>query len=148
MASTRELVRLGPCPPRANKPSLWRCARWPSCSLMNFRVEQGHINLFDFDACCAHFRAYEIATFLHVFGPLPPEPKRRVYDLLLDGYSRARPLEPELLLQIPRFAHLRLLYSFLVFAGEWGFEHLSPEQEAYFQLRRRLLAGPWIWPES
>lgn len=36
----------------------------------------------------------------------------------------------------------------LVFGQEWGFESLSAEQETYFDLRRRLLSGPWIWPES
>jgi Ser/Thr protein kinase RdoA (MazF antagonist) len=116
-------------------------------TLMNFRLEQGRIALFDFDACCTHFRAYELATFLHVFGPLPAAQKRRVYDLVLDGYSRAQPLDAELLGQIPRFGHLRLLYSFLVFAQERGFEQLSAEQEADFERRRRVLAGPWIWPE-
>jgi amicoumacin kinase len=116
-------------------------------TLMNFRVEQGRIGLFDFDACCAHFHAYELATFLHVFGPLPQDARRRVYDAVLDGYSRARPVGVELLRQIPRFGQLRLLYSFLVFAQEWGFDRLSAEQHAYFELRRRLLAGPPVWPE-
>lgn len=104
--------------------------------------------MFDFDASCVHFRAYEIATFLHVFGPLPADHKRRIYDSVLAGYGEVRPIDRELQRQIPRFAQLRLLYSYLVFAQEWGFDSLSPEQEAYFELRRRLLHGPWIWPES
>jgi Ser/Thr protein kinase RdoA (MazF antagonist) len=117
-------------------------------TLMNFRVDRGELCLFDFDASCAHFRAYEIATFLHVFGPLPAEPRRRVYDLVLDGYASARPLGAELVAQIPLFARMRLLDSFLVFAQEWGFDQLSPEQHAYFELRRRLLAGPPVWPSG
>ena len=35
--------------------------------------------------------------------------------------------DQQLIHQIPVFAKMRLLYSFLVFAMEWGFEDLSPE---------------------
>jgi hypothetical protein len=41
---------------------------------------------------------------------------------------------------------MRLLYSFLVFAEEWGFEGLSAPQQAYFAARRRLFGAAPTWP--
>jgi len=40
---------------------------------------------------------------------------------------------------------LRLLYSFLVFAEEWGFDNLTAQQEAYFEQRRRAFSRESVW---
>jgi Ser/Thr protein kinase RdoA (MazF antagonist) len=116
-------------------------------TVANLRFALPEIGLFDFDSCCRHWRAYEMAAFLHYFGGRAHAARRAIYDAFLDGYQEILPATPELRRQIPRFAKMRLLYSFLVFAEEWGFRDLDPGQEAYFALRRRLFGAPSVWPE-
>jgi len=115
-------------------------------TIMNLRILDGQISLFDFDSCCEHWYAYEIATFLHYFGGQDPAARRRIHDEVLSGYAEVAEPHPGLVESIPRFGQMRLLYSFLVFAEEWGFENLTPEQESYFALRRRLFTQPPTWP--
>ena len=116
-------------------------------TLANLRIEGDHIMLFDLDSCCAHWRAYEIATFLHFFGARP-DLRSLAYHRLLDGYAQVISPNRNLLEQIPMFGKMRLLYSFLVFAAEWGFENLTDEQESYFALRRGLFRGEPLWPST
>lgn len=116
-------------------------------TVANLRFAPGNIHLFDFDASCDHWYAYELAAFLHLFGINPPEQRRKVYDALLSGYSSITPLPPGVLEQIPIFAKMRLLYSYLMAVLEWGFQNLSEKQEAYFEHRRRLFKQPSVWPE-
>ena len=114
-------------------------------TIANLRIDGTAINLFDLDSCCFHWHACEVAAFLHYFGA-----RRSLRDLayhrVLEGYAQIRPTQADFLEQIPMFGKMRLLYSFLVFAQEWGFEDLTLEQEAYFDLRRRLFAGGPLWP--
>ncbi len=114
----------------------------------NLRINGGEISLFDFDACCEHWYAYEIAAFLHFFGARDPAARQTAYDHFLAGYADARPVTAAMIGQIPLFGKLRLLYSFLVFAQEWGFEDLSEHQQRYFEIRRKLFLAPPTWPGS
>jgi Ser/Thr protein kinase RdoA (MazF antagonist) len=115
-------------------------------TIANLRIEGPRITLFDFDACCPHWRAYEIAAFLHYFGARDARTRQLAFDHVLQGYDEAHPVSPALIQQIPMFGKMRLLYSFLVFAEEWGWENLAPEQQAYFAVRRGLFASPPTWP--
>jgi Ser/Thr protein kinase RdoA (MazF antagonist) len=114
-------------------------------TINNLRIQDGAIAVFDFDSCCEHWYAYEIAAFLHYFGGQDDETRRLAYCSVLDGYARTGSLTAEMLGQIPPFGKMRLLFSFLVFAQEWGFHELSPQQETYFALRRRLFQAPPTW---
>ncbi len=114
-------------------------------TIANLRIQGDYINLFDFDSCCDHWYAYEIAMFLHYFGARP-EMRRTAYESVLDGYGETRTVDTTLLGQIPVFGKMRLLYSFLVFAEEWGFERLSEQRRAYFDVRRRLFQAVPTWP--
>jgi Ser/Thr protein kinase RdoA (MazF antagonist) len=115
-------------------------------TLMNLRILPDRVTAFDFDSSCEHWRAYDLACFLHYFGARPEAERMFAYDSFLTGYSELRVLDPSLIQQLPRFGKMRLLYSFLVFGREWGFDDLTPEQEAYFEVRRRLFSAPPTWP--
>lgn len=117
-------------------------------TLMNLRIVPGRVTAFDFDSSCEHWRAYDLACFLHYFGTRPENERMVAYDAFLSGYSQLRVLDARLVRQVPRFGKMRLLYSFLVFAREWGFHNLTPKQEEYFQVRRRLFSGPPTWPDG
>jgi Ser/Thr protein kinase RdoA (MazF antagonist) len=115
-------------------------------TIMNLRAADGRVTAFDFDAACRHWRAHDLACFLHYFGARSESDRMLAYDRFLAGYSALRALGSDVVGQIPLFGQMRLLYSFLVFAKEWGFEDLSPDQQAYFDVRRRLFAQPPTWP--
>ena len=117
-------------------------------TIMNLRILPRRVTAFDFDASCEHWRAYDIACFLHFFGARPERERMLAYGSFLSGYAEARMLDRDVLEQIPMFGKMRLLYSYLVFAKEWGFENLTPEQERYFEVRRRLFVEPPTWPGS
>jgi Ser/Thr protein kinase RdoA (MazF antagonist) len=115
-------------------------------TIVNMRVAPRHITLFDFDACCEHWYAYEIATFLHYFGGQDAPRRKQAYDCFLEGYAQTGAVDERVLSQVPLFGKMRLLYSFLVFAEAWGFQGLTPEQHSYFERRRRLFGMPPAWP--
>lgn len=115
-------------------------------TIMNLRAVPGQVTAFDFDSSCRHWRAYDLACFLHYFGARAERDRMFAYDRFLEGYAALRPLTSGAVAQIPLFGKMRILYSFLVFAKEWGFEGLRPEQHAYFDLRRKLFAEPPTWP--
>lgn len=116
-------------------------------TIVNFRIGRSGLCLFDFDSCCRHWRAYEIAAFLHYFGGRDSGTRRRAYDNVLAGYVQNASLPSEVVEQIPMFGKMRLLYSFLVSAEEWGFENLTSEQRAYFDLRRRAFSAESVWSQ-
>jgi len=117
-------------------------------NIANMRFSGCDITLFDFDACCRHWYAYDIALFLHYFGARNEDARKQAYESFLSGYSQTSPLDEAMINQIPLFGKMRLLFSYLVFAEEWGFEDLNENQEKYFELRRRLFAQPPTWPYS
>jgi amicoumacin kinase len=114
-------------------------------TILNMRFLPERVTLFDFDSCGEHWYGYELATFLHYFGGQDAASRRQAYDDVLDGYTETAAPDARTLAALPLFGKMRLLYSFLVFAEEWGFEGLSPEQEAYFALRRRLFGEAPTW---
>ncbi len=115
-------------------------------TILNMRIDGTRVTLFDFDSCCEHWYGYEIATFLHYFGGLDVTARSEAYREVLAGYAASTPLDDRAIAAIPLFGKMRLLYSFLVFAETWGFEDLSPEQDGYFALRRRLFTQDPTWP--
>lgn len=115
-------------------------------TIMNLRIAGPQITLFDFADSCDHWHAYEIACFLHLFGARDPATRELAYTNVLAGYAEARPVTAAMIEQIPLWGKMRLLFSFLIFAQEWGFENLTPDQEAYYALRRKLFQAPPTWP--
>jgi Ser/Thr protein kinase RdoA (MazF antagonist) len=115
-------------------------------TILNMRILPERVTVFDFDSCCKHWYAYEIATFLHFFGGRDSATRSQVYNDVLDGYADEASIDERMLASIPWFGKMRLLYSFLVFAEVWGFEGLSSEQEEYFEVRRRLFIQDPVWP--
>jgi Ser/Thr protein kinase RdoA (MazF antagonist) len=76
----------------------------------NYRVEGDSIYAFDFDDCCQHWFAYDLAIALYPHGWR--EGARKLLDRLLEGYAESMDVcvEPE---QIERFCELREAYMFL-----------------------------------
>jgi amicoumacin kinase len=106
------------------------------------------VSLFDFDGSCEHWYGYELACFLHPFAGYPNEQRSLVYSGLLQGYSEEYPVTQVFLEQLPFFGKMKLLRSFLVYAQEWGFVNLTPEQDAFFERRRKQFQEVGFWYPS
>lgn len=114
-------------------------------TILNIRIDNEKINIFDFDDCSYHFYAYEISVFLHYFGSKTQDIKERIFSKVLEGYSEYKTIDKGFISQIPDFGIMRLLYSFLVFAEEWGFKKLNQQQQNYFDYRRKLFKEEASW---
>lgn len=114
----------------------------------NLHYDDGRISLFDFDCSCEHWYGYDLACFLHFFSRYPIEQRKLAYDQMLNGYAEERAVSKELLKQIPYCGKMKLLRSFLVGATERGLLNLTPDQEAFCDLRRRQFGETPFWPPT
>src|SRR5690606_28997682 len=57
-------------------------------TIMNFRIHENKINIFDFDECLKHWYSYELAVFLHYFGTKEQESKNKIFNNVLNGYKQ------------------------------------------------------------
>lgn len=112
----------------------------------NMHYDDAGVSLFDFDCCCEHWYAYDIACFLHFFSQYPREQRRIVYERTLAGYAEASNLSQDMIEQIPNFGRMKLLRGFLVCATYFGIENPSPALHKALGSRRRMLTEPAIWP--
>jgi Ser/Thr protein kinase RdoA (MazF antagonist) len=106
-------------------------------TIRNLRYDEAQISLFDFDNSCEHWYGYEQACFLHHFVGYSNAQKSLVFDGLIRGYAEEAAVTQAFLEQLPFFAKMKLLRSFLVCAKEWGFVNLTPEQNSVFEMRKR-----------
>lgn len=108
----------------------------------NYRHAGGRLNLFDFDDCCYHWFAYDLAVCVYPHGRRPEAP--RLLDRLLEGYSEEAPSGVGLA-DLTTFCQWRLVYMFLVYARKWGFENLTGRQAEWFARRRENIARGYTW---
>jgi amicoumacin kinase len=109
----------------------------------NYRHQGSQLNIFDFDDCCYHWFAYDLAITIYPHGW-----RREALQLLnwlFEGYSETMPLNltPT---DVKLFCQWRMIYMFLVYARKWGFEHLSQEQAGWFARKRENIARGYEWP--
>ncbi len=117
-------------------------------TVRNLHYTNDSVSLFDFDGCCDHWYAYDLACFLHFFSWRPLDQRRIVFGNLLEGYAESCSLSDAMLAQIPVFAKTKLLRGFLVYAIEYGLDNTSSELQRLFESRRRLFPQPPCWPPS
>ena len=108
----------------------------------NYRYRDDRLSLFDFDDCCYHWFAYDIAIAIYPHGWR--EEGSQLLDWLLEGYSESMPLDVTLA-DITMFCQWRLLYMFLVYAKKWGFEHPSKQRAEWFAERREDISRRYAW---
>jgi len=108
----------------------------------NYRYQDSRLNIFDFDDCCYHWFAYDLAVTIYPHGWR--KEGLQLLDWLLEGYSENMPLNltPT---DITLFCQWRLIYMFLVYARKWGFENLSEQQAEWFARKRENIARGYQW---
>ena len=108
----------------------------------NYRFQNGRLDIFDFDDCCYHWFAYDLAVSIYPHGWRTEG--LRLFEWLVEGYAENAPVNFTLE-DITLFCQWRLVYMFLVYARKWGFGNLSPEQAAWFAQKRENIARGYEW---
>jgi Ser/Thr protein kinase RdoA (MazF antagonist) len=108
----------------------------------NYRYTDDRLNVFDFDDCCYHWFAYDLAVSIYPHGWR--KEGRQLLDWLLEGYAESTELDFTLS-DLTMFCQLRLIYMFLVYARKWGFERLSAQQADWFARKRENIARGYAW---
>jgi len=108
----------------------------------NYRYQDSQLNIFDFDDCCYHWFAYDLAVTIYPHGWR--KEGLQLLDWLLEGYSESMPLTIKLA-DIQLFCQWRLIYMFLVYARKWGFEDLSEQQAEWFTQKRENISCGYQW---
>jgi len=108
----------------------------------NYRSQNARLNIFDFDDCCYHWFAYDLAITIYPHGWR--KEGLQLLDWLLEGYSENMGLNVTLA-DVTLFCQWRLLYMFLVYARKWGFKNLSNQQAEWFTQKRENIARGYRW---
>ena len=105
----------------------------------NYLYKDNRLCVFDFDDCCYHWFAYDLAITIYPHG-LRKE-ARSLLDSLLEGYCEENVWDSRLTSDLMDFCRLRLLYMFLTYAKKWGFSDLSDQQASWFAQKRENIIG-------
>lgn len=108
----------------------------------NYRYQDTRLNIFDFDDCCYHWFAYDLAVTIYPHGWR--REGLQLLDWLLEGYSENMHMDVEPA-EITMFCQWRLIYMFLVYARKWGFENLREQQAEWFARKRENIARGYTW---
>jgi amicoumacin kinase len=109
----------------------------------NYRCRDGQITVFDFDDCCSHWFAYDLAIVLYPHGWRPEA--ARLYEALVEGYSQETAWDGRPLAEMTPWCRLRMLYMFLHHVRKWGGENLSDHQQAWLMQKRENIARGYSW---
>ena len=107
----------------------------------NFRCRADRLTVFDFDDCCHHWFAYDLAITIYPHGWR--EKATALLAALLEGYTQetgCAVLRADLL----NFCRLRQLYLFLSHAKKWGLSNLSDERARWFARVRQNIARGYV----
>ena len=108
----------------------------------NYRYQSSRLNVFDFDDCCYHWFACDLAVSIYPHGWRSEG--LQLLEYLLEGYAENAPVNFTLA-DITLFCRWRLIYMFLVYARKWGFTDLSTEQAKWFARKRENIARGYGW---
>jgi Ser/Thr protein kinase RdoA (MazF antagonist) len=108
----------------------------------NYRCTGTQLTVFDFDDCCYHWFAYDLAIIIYPHGWR--REGLQLLDWLLEGYTE-HVMSNLQLSDITMFGQWRLLYMFLVYARKWGFEKLSMQQSEWFERKRENILRGYTW---
>lgn len=104
----------------------------------NYRCAEGRVTLFDFDDCCHHRFAYDLACLAFFYGWSGDT--AAIVDQLAEGYAAAGgpPAPPQS--ELALLCRLRGLHVFLFFARQRGVSGLSSSRAAWMDRQRERTA--------
>lgn len=110
----------------------------------NFLDKNGALTVFDFDDCCYHWYAYDLAVTIYPHGWR--KEAKGLIEALFKGYSEEVGSNVLLRNELVEFCRLRQLYMFLNYAKRWGFTNLSDQQASWFAQKRDNIARGYMLP--
>jgi Ser/Thr protein kinase RdoA (MazF antagonist) len=110
----------------------------------NFRHRNGGLTVFDFDDCCYHWYAYDLAVTIYPHGWR--KKAKELMEALFEGYAEKILSGVHLRNELVQFCRLRQLYMFLNYAKRWGFKNLSNQQASWFAQKRDNIARGYVLP--
>lgn len=124
----------------------------------NFFLYEGRITFIDFDECCYHWFAFDVAVaLLYAVQAAWTDDKagfsRFAWRHFYDGYRGEHPLATFWLEQIPLFLRLRLMEDYAFGLNTWDPDHLEDWQAAVLREQRQAIEDntPWLdvtWDQS
>lgn len=114
---------------------------------LNFFVSEGEITAFDFDDCCYHWFAYDIAIAFYdsLYGiPIGERKQRKEFirhfsDCFLEGYHSENSLSEEWIKRIPLFIKYRDYLLYMVTVAHSKRDEIDPEQKQLLDYIRQGL---------
>jgi Ser/Thr protein kinase RdoA (MazF antagonist) len=110
----------------------------------NFRYRNGALMVFDFDDCCYHWYAYDLAVTIYPHGWR--KEAKGLMKALFEGYWEEAGSGVDLRNELAQFCRLRQLYMFLNYAKRWGLTNLSDQQASWFAQKRDNMARGYMLP--
>jgi amicoumacin kinase len=110
----------------------------------NFHVDDGTLTVFDFDDCCRHYFAYDVATSLWPLRGQTPEARETYLNWMLAGYRMEASLDDEFIAILPWMFRLRNLYMYLYNLRLWGANTDESGQRAWLDRVSNSVGQP-IW---
>ena len=111
----------------------------------NFRYRNGALTVFDFDDCCYHWFAYDLAVTIYPHGWR--KEAKGLMEALFEGYSEEVVSGVHVRDELVQFCRLRQVYMFLNCAKRWGFTNLSDQQASWFAQKRDNIARGYTLPQ-
>lgn len=112
----------------------------PNCRILN-----GRVAAFDFDDCCFHWYAYDLAIMVYPCR-FQTRPERLTYlRWIVEGYRQARALDDFWIRNIGYFMRLRGLWMFIYHCKTWELANLTDHQRGWFAQMRETFLEPIDW---
>lgn len=110
----------------------------------NFLLDDGSIQLFDFDDCCRHWYVWDIACALWVFRNARVQDRALYLRWFLDGYSAIRQPDSERLRHLSEMIRLRSI-ALLLHRLRAPSRCASPADRDWLDRTHAWLLSPWSW---
>jgi amicoumacin kinase len=110
----------------------------------NFHVDDGTLTVFDFDDCCHHYFAYDVATSLWPLRSQTPEAREAYLSWMLAGYREEASVDDKFIAILQWMFRLRNLYMYLYNLRLWGADTKESGQRAWLDRVSNSVGQP-IW---
>lgn len=111
----------------------------------NCRLVSGRVMAFDFDDCCFHWFAYDLAIMLYPCRFQPRDERMTYLRWIVEGYRQVRPLDEFWVRHISYFMRLRGLWIFIYHCSTWDLANLTDHQRGWFAQMRETFRNPIVW---
>jgi len=111
---------------------------------INYRRHGDKLTAFDFDDCCYHWYAFDVAIAMRPASQLEAKYRRAYLKCMMDGYAKECPLSFTCR-EVSWLSRLSNLFRYLHLIRNWDLVNLTPEQDKELETRYKAAAEPVDW---